>query len=670
MFITFLLLLVGIALTYYCHIKKRELDPTLLWNKHSTAGYVLAKNTHSFIVPFTAVAALYFFLSILIYLVDQDSTTIERLRFFEETISRVLDWLKLLKLSSWQAFGMLLFLFCLALAGVYLDDAPVDKEGFLRRFAVKGSSLFKRYSKVISTAYGIIILACSFTFFSNQLQPLVGNLDLRIKKAEEAIGKLANVFQKELNRAVVNEVLANAPDSVKANTQQFNTAYDFNHQLEVEYYQAKFRYGFENLEIEKLLEKNRKRYGSVEKVVLHTEKQYEQREGATPKKPLEVNEMDITVENLEQLDDVLEKEKWDTEKRAQTIVEMNERKRVTEKLIENILDKPKDLLEPIKESYPFLGAIIDIATKTLDDLTNEWAEKHLIRPVLDKILRTCAAGDCRGTSSVRSSAEDIVKREAKIQQQWQEQLKYNAVKLERELVALKDSEKELQNKRQNLSRLVGEAKIKLEAEKADILTELRSQWFSTPFEKPIQPLTASHGAIADGIKKLEAEDLSLNFLRRYEANNAKQKFDLKRLLRLNVIGKDSVLPQESTNQKNQQSAVSQINRTTARYDMLGNLYHALARYESEEVSIAAIKTLREIKSMSDNNEYSDLTLKRIDDIVDRGPIRIDSNDNYLNSQSSRNPIGKTKVRGFPEPGTLNEPGARSGPWKGIIRLHR
>lgn len=178
----------SIILTAAFYFKRRQLEA----RGRKGFWHIFFDKSLEFLIPFTVIAALFCMLSLFIS-GTSDRLTIEYLMRFEEAIGWIKSFSALFKLSAFGT-GVVLIVFYL------LRLVPA-----LSKHTERMLPDLKKYKTFVRTAYTIIVILFSFTFFGVQSDKPAAELRLRIKENEKLYGEL----REEVEAAVRKEVADN-----------------------------------------------------------------------------------------------------------------------------------------------------------------------------------------------------------------------------------------------------------------------------------------------------------------------------------------------------------------------------------------------------------------------------------------------------------------------------
>ena len=89
-----------------------------------------------------------------------------------------------------------------------------------------------------------------------------------------------------------------------------------------------------------------------------------------------------TTERLKEIEAELDRHEQGLQKRTKAILELEGRKRLTEKGLDILISSGSDLVKPFYEHYPFSESIIKVFEKSLSKIISNAAELNIVQPLL------------------------------------------------------------------------------------------------------------------------------------------------------------------------------------------------------------------------------------------------------------------------------------------------
>lgn len=225
-----LAIVTSFILTIVFRLKKRQLEAK--GGKRLTYHFI--DKSLEFLVPFTIISSLFFLLSLFVENTS-NSTTIQSLVFLEKLISFFKWFVSIFKVGALVAVCLLIIFYLLSLTRI-----PSKYTGKLLPF-------FKKYQKVVKTAYMLVIILFSFTFFGTQTGKPEARLRFRINEAQGKYGELQQevkeTIAKEVAKKLIEKVENSVPPDYREDLKEQNEFYFHLSQLSATYETFKSNYG-------------------------------------------------------------------------------------------------------------------------------------------------------------------------------------------------------------------------------------------------------------------------------------------------------------------------------------------------------------------------------------------------------------------------------------------
>jgi len=140
--------------------------------------------------------------------------------------------------------------------------------------------------------------------------------------------------------------------------------------------------GYSEPVIEKHLKKHTAKQQLASNVIETTKNSQQRASKLTKRVNIDSDPRLYTTERLKEIEAELDRHEQGLQKRTKAILELEGRKRLTEKGLDILISSGSDLVKPFYEHYPFSESIIKVFEKSLSKIISNAAELNIVQPLL------------------------------------------------------------------------------------------------------------------------------------------------------------------------------------------------------------------------------------------------------------------------------------------------
>lgn len=469
----FLLLLAGVVTALALRSKRRELARL---GRTDGVGYSVVKSALPCAVTFAGVAGFYSLLSLYVFWLGREAATLDRLYDFENLLAAVRLKASWLKPSAGASLLVLLGLFGLSAAAVFLRDRSTSKATRLRKASRRWSAAFARYSRVVRSAYAVLMLLSSFSFLAPQLGPSDRRLELRIKHIEEESARqgagLLSAVRDQLEEELPELVLEEAPVDL---ADWLNDQTLIRRELERV---SEARERAKEVGVDPLKTSKAELEVKLTDTALKKALERPGLERSTPRPymrssvPVSENPTRLSVEKLQRLEERLDHRRSEHLKKAKVLLSLPESQALGRQSVKFAV-KRLGVSQSLGEIHPLLSPIGKILNDTLADLVSRLAQRALFQPLARRLSEPAlGSSDAAFLTELRSATRDLIRSEGRIAEQWaahSERLSSEATRTGEDLATLKAQ-------RTKHEREIRTAESRLETRRVELVGQLRESF--------------------------------------------------------------------------------------------------------------------------------------------------------------------------------------------------